>query len=65
MHVFWEKGYEGASLHDLTAAMGIQPASPYKAFGNKRNLFEQALARYLAGRLPSLAARKASQQPTP
>jgi len=49
MHVFWEKGYEGASLHDLTAAMGIQPASLYKAFGNKQTLFEQALARYLAG----------------
>ena len=49
MHVFWRKGYEGASLNDLTAAMGIQPASLYKAFGNKRALFEKALARYLAG----------------
>jgi AcrR family transcriptional regulator len=49
MRVFWEKGYDGASLHDLTAAMRIQPASLYKAFGNKRSLFEQALARYLAG----------------
>ncbi len=49
MHVFWEKGYEGASMHDLTAAMGIQPASVYKAFGNKQALFEKALARYLAG----------------
>ena len=49
MHVFWEMGYEGASLHDLTAAMGIKPASLYKAFGNKRTLFEEALARYLAG----------------
>jgi AcrR family transcriptional regulator len=34
MHVFWKKGYEGASMHDLTTAMGIQPASLY-AFGNK------------------------------
>ena len=49
MHVFWRKGYEGASLNDLTAAMGIQPASLYKAFGNKRALFEKALARYRAG----------------
>ena len=49
MHVFWRKGYEGASLNDLTAAMGIQPASLYKAFGNKRALFAKALARYLAG----------------
>jgi AcrR family transcriptional regulator len=49
MHVFWRKGFEGASLNDLTAAMGIQPASLYQAFGNKRALFEKALARYLAG----------------
>ncbi len=49
MHVFWEKGYEGASLHDLTEAMGIKPASLYKAFGNKQALFKQVLARYLAG----------------
>jgi AcrR family transcriptional regulator len=39
MHVFWRKGFEGASLNDLTAAMGIQPASLYKAFGNKQALF--------------------------
>jgi AcrR family transcriptional regulator len=49
MHVFWRKGFEGASLNDLTSAMGIQPASLYMAFGNKRTLFEKALARYLAG----------------
>jgi AcrR family transcriptional regulator len=49
MHVFWHKGFEGASLNDLTDAMGIQPASLYKAFGNKRNLFEKALALYMAG----------------
>ncbi len=49
MHVFWQKGFEGASLNDLTRAMGIQPASLYKAFGNKQALFEKALARYLAG----------------
>ncbi len=49
MHVFWEKGFEGASMHDLTAAMGIQPASLYAAFGNKEAMFELALAHYLAG----------------
>jgi AcrR family transcriptional regulator len=49
MHVFWRKGFEGASLNDLKAAMGLQPASLYQAFGNKRALFEKALARYLAG----------------
>jgi AcrR family transcriptional regulator len=62
MHVFWEKGYEGSSLHDLTAAMGIKPASLYQAFGNKQALFEQALARYLAG--PGAFVRGALNEPT-
>jgi AcrR family transcriptional regulator len=62
MHVFWRKGFEGASLNDLTAAMGIQPASLYKAFGNKRTLFEKALARYLAG--PVAFVHDALNQPT-
>jgi AcrR family transcriptional regulator len=62
MHVFWRKGFEGASLNDLTAAMGIQPASLYKAFGNKRTLFEKALARYLAG--PAAFVHDALNEPT-
>lgn len=62
MHVFWCKGFEGASLNDLTAAMGIQPASLYKAFGNKRTLFEKALARYLAG--PVAFVHDALNEPT-
>ncbi len=62
MHVFWDKGYDGASLHDLTTAMGIQPASLYKAFGNKQTLFEQALARYLAG--PVAFIQAALSEPT-
>jgi AcrR family transcriptional regulator len=62
MHVFWRKGFEGASLNDLTAAMGIQPASLYKAFGNKLTLFEKALARYLAG--PVAFVHDALNEPT-
>jgi AcrR family transcriptional regulator len=62
MHVFWAKGYEGASLQDLTTAMGIRPASLYKAFGNKQALFEQALARYLSG--PVAFIRAALSAPT-
>lgn len=46
LNVFWAKGYEGASLADLTAAMGINPPSLYAAFGNKEGLFRQALDRY-------------------
>jgi AcrR family transcriptional regulator len=62
MHVFWRKGFEGASLNDLTAAMGIKPASLYQAFGNKRTLFEKALARYLAG--PVAFVHDALNEPT-
>jgi AcrR family transcriptional regulator len=62
MHVFWRKGFEGASLNDLTAAMGIRPASLYKAFGNKRALFEKALERYLAG--PVAFVHDALNEPT-
>jgi len=49
MHVFWAQGYEGASLDDLTQAMGINRTSMYRAFGNKEDLFRKALERYTAG----------------
>jgi AcrR family transcriptional regulator len=48
LHVFWEKGYEGASLSDLTEAMGINRPSLYAAFGNKEALFHKVLDRYMA-----------------
>ena len=44
MHVFWEHGYEGASLTGLTKAMGISTTSMYAAFGNKEELFRKAFA---------------------
>ena len=46
LRVFWSKGYEGASLTDLTEAMGITRPSLYAAFGNKEALFKQALNLY-------------------
>lgn len=46
LEVFWRKGFEGASICDLTAAMGINPPSLYAAFGNKEALFRSALDRY-------------------
>ncbi len=46
MEVFWRKGFEGASICDLTSAMGVNPPSLYAAFGNKEALFGQALERY-------------------
>ncbi|MGN6278949.1 MAG: TetR/AcrR family transcriptional regulator [Sphingomonas sp.] len=46
LRVFWSKGYEGASLTDLTEAMGITRPSLYAAFGNKEALFRKALDLY-------------------
>ena len=46
LEVFWRKGYEGATICDLTAAMAINPPSLYAAFGNKEGLFRKALERY-------------------
>ena len=47
--MFWQKGYEGTSLSDLTAAMGINRPSLYAAYGNKEALFRKALDRYIEG----------------
>ncbi|WP_354291481.1 TetR/AcrR family transcriptional regulator [Sphingomonas sp. PvP055] len=48
MHLFWEHGYEGASLAELRHAMGdISSASFYAAFGSKEALFRETLTRYL------------------
>jgi AcrR family transcriptional regulator len=46
MEVFWKHGFEGASLHQLTEAMGINPPSLYAAFGDKEHLFLEAVERY-------------------
>ena len=46
MRVFWSKGYEGASLSELTKAMGINRPSLYAAFGSKEALFRSALDLY-------------------
>ncbi|WP_429120755.1 TetR/AcrR family transcriptional regulator [Ensifer sp. 4252] len=43
---FWRLGYEGASIADLTAAMGITPQSLYAAFVSKADLYREALERY-------------------
>ena len=47
--VFWAKGYDAASMDDLTTAMGIARPSLYAAFGDKRALFLAAMDRYAAG----------------
>jgi AcrR family transcriptional regulator len=46
MEAFWRHGYEGTSITDLTAAMGINSPSLYAAFGSKEQLFREAVAVY-------------------
>jgi len=46
MTVFWRHGYEGASMSDLTSAMGINSPSLYACFGSKDGLFRAVLERY-------------------
>lgn len=61
--LFWQNGYEGTSLSDLTNAMGISPPSFYFAFGSKEGLFRKVIERYFAeqSKLVDAALRK----PTP
>jgi AcrR family transcriptional regulator len=60
LKVFWEKGYEGSSLPELTEAMGMNRPSLYAVFGNKENLFRLAMARYGALHDPILDAALAA-----
>jgi len=62
MRVFWEKGYEGTSLDDLTRAMGINRSSLYATFGDKEKLFTRVIAQYSEG--PLAFIREALQRAT-
>lgn len=62
MLLFWERGFEGASMADLTRAMGLSASSIYAAFGDKHSLFSHAVERYLQTR--AQYATDALAQPT-
>jgi AcrR family transcriptional regulator len=62
MLLFWERGYEGTSMADLTQAMGLNPSSIYAAFGDKHALFQLAAGRYMEKR--AMYAGKALEEPT-
>lgn len=62
LYLFWSKGYEGTSLTDLTDAMGITRPSLYAAFGNKEQLFRQALDLYEREKMVYVG--QALEQPT-
>lgn len=61
LEVFWRNGYQGASLSELTAAMGISRPSLYAAYGDKESLYLKALERYAslgAARTTSILERE-------
>jgi AcrR family transcriptional regulator len=62
LEVFWRLGYEGASIADLTEAMGITAPSLYAAFGCKAELYRRVLEHYQArqGGSPPRALTEAS-----
>jgi len=62
MLLFWERGYEGTSMADLTQAMGLNPSSIYAAFGDKHALFQLAVKRYVEMR--AQYAGKTLEEPT-
>jgi AcrR family transcriptional regulator len=62
MLLFWERGYEGTSMADLTQAMGLSPSSIYAAFGDKHSLFSLAVKRYMDSR--AQYATRALGEPT-
>ncbi|TCR69633.1 TetR/AcrR family transcriptional regulator [Bosea sp. BK604] len=55
MLVFWDKGYQAASLTDLTEAMGIGSPSLYAAFGSKEGLYREAVDLYEASESDEIA----------
>lgn len=46
MMVFWQRGLAATSLDDLADAMGMNRPSIYNAFGNKENIYRQAITQF-------------------
>lgn len=63
MRVFWQKGYVGSSLTDLTGGMGINKPSMYSAFGNKEQLFVQSIYYYIKHYAEQLGESLVTEQP--
>jgi len=62
MLTFWRHGYETTSVADLTAAMGISAPSLYTAYGDKKQLFLEAMRLYAGD--PDDMARMIFDAPT-
>ena len=63
MRLFWERGFEATSISELTGTMGITPPTLYSFFGDKKQLFLEAVNRYQSG--PGcFAIRALTEEPT-
>ncbi|MDC8760855.1 TetR/AcrR family transcriptional regulator [Janthinobacterium fluminis] len=60
---FWARGYEGISMSDLVAALGVASARIYAAFGSKEALFREAVELYETGE-GAFAAHALAEEPT-
>jgi len=61
--VFWWKGYDGVTIDDLVAGMGVGRPSLYAVFGDKRTLFLRVLKAYAARKGALVAKALLSPQP--
>ncbi|MGE8631447.1 TetR/AcrR family transcriptional regulator [Achromobacter denitrificans] len=61
MRTFWTQGYEGTSVQDLAAAMGVNKPSLYATFGCKEEIFREAVELYdrVEGKATSQSLKKA------
>ncbi|RRV40054.1 TetR/AcrR family transcriptional regulator [Pseudomonas sp. o96-267] len=50
MQLFWQRGYEAASLQDLQAATGLSKSSLYQTYPSKQAWFVAAFSLYVAQR---------------
>jgi AcrR family transcriptional regulator len=60
--VFWSKGYDGVTIDDLVAGMGVGRPSLYAVFGDKRAIFLRALSAYAERKGASAAKALLSPQ---
>lgn len=61
-NLYWEKGYHATSMRNLQDVVDMRPGSIYAAFGNKDNLFKEALNRYAEEGAANLANSIAQEE---
>jgi TetR/AcrR family transcriptional regulator, transcriptional repressor for nem operon len=61
--VFWRKGFNATSTDDLRLAMGIGRQSFYDTFGGKREVYLQALRKYMGDQLAGYVEKLKSARP--